>query len=298
MELRDLEGLVAIADERHITRAAASLHLAQPALSRQLRRLEAELGLQLVERTTKRVALTAAGEVLVARARRVLNEVDAARSELEDLRGLRAGKVVLGVSRATRSFPLAELLADFRRTAPEIELVVREDLSAPITQAIRDAEVDLGLITPLADDRAIEGLEVRVVSSERLVAVLPPGHPLAGRRRLRLADLHGEPLVAFPPEAVIRRRVERHAAALGLDLRPTFVVTEVARLRSFVAAGLGVSVLPASDAAAPGDPVATVPLTGEGLHHRVCIARREGREHGPAVRAFLVALERHAGLAR
>lgn len=198
MELRELDALLAIAEERHFTRAAARLHIAQPALSQQIRRLEADVGLRLVDRTTRRVALTDAGEALAARARRARAELDAARSELEDLRGLRAGRVVLGVGRATRSFPLSTLLAAYRRTAPEVELVVREGLSPAITEAIREDEVDLGIITPYGDE-AGAGLELQTLSSERLVAILPPGHPLAARRRLRLHDLADEPFVVFPP---------------------------------------------------------------------------------------------------
>ena len=292
VELRQLQSLIAIAEERHFTRAAQRLHIAQPALSQQLRRLEAQLGLRLVERTTRTVTLTDAGHALVARARRIEAELEAARSELDDLRGLRAGTVTIGISRATRSFSLAEYLAEFSTAAPGVELVVREELNAAVTRAILDDQVDLGIITPL-DDLTGLGLTARTLTSERLVAIVPAGHPLARRRRVRLVDLAHEPLVAFPPEAVIRQRLEREAALQGVALHTAFEVTEVARLRSFVSAGLGVSVLPASDAAAPGDPVHVVPITGRHLTHRVIAAHRADRHHGPAVRAALDALDRH-----
>src|SRR3954466_9509281 len=96
MELRQLRYLVAVADEQHFTRAAAREHVAQPALSQQIRSLEAELGMQLVERTTRRVAMTQAGEVLAARARRARGELDAAQAELQALAGVQAGQLSVG----------------------------------------------------------------------------------------------------------------------------------------------------------------------------------------------------------
>src|ERR687894_993733 len=118
MELRQLRYLVALADERHFTRAAAREHIAQPALSQQIRRLEAEVGLPLVHRTTRRVALTDAGELLVARARRALAEVDAARQELAELAGVRTGRVVIGAMRSTGRFDLSALFAAYYARHP------------------------------------------------------------------------------------------------------------------------------------------------------------------------------------
>src|SRR3954470_19455082 len=109
MDLRQLQYFAALAEHRHFTRAAESIHVAQPALSQQIRRLEDELGVPLVDRTTRRVALTDAGEVLVGRARRVLAEVDAARAEMADLAGLRSGHVVLGAMLSLGPFDLAGL---------------------------------------------------------------------------------------------------------------------------------------------------------------------------------------------
>src|SRR5688572_23970928 len=127
MELRQLRYLVTLADERHFTRAAALLHIAQPALSQQIRRLEDELGIALVDRTTRHVALTAAGERLVARARRVLAEVEAATAELSELSGIRTGRVVIGAMRSTGPFDLSALLAAFHARHPGVELLVHEE---------------------------------------------------------------------------------------------------------------------------------------------------------------------------
>jgi len=122
MELRQLRYLVALADERHFTRAAAREHIAQPALSQQIRRLEDEVGLALVERTTRRVALTAAGELLVARARRILAELDDAHAELGTLAGVQGGRLSVGALHTMGPVDLSLLLASFNARCPAVNL--------------------------------------------------------------------------------------------------------------------------------------------------------------------------------
>src|ERR1700712_765864 len=146
MELRQLRYLVAIADERHFTRAAEREHVAQPALSQQIRRLEAELGLTLVERTTRRVAMTHAGEGLVGRARGMLAELDAAQAELESLAGVQAGRLSVGALHTMGPVDLSLLLASFHRSHPAIELTVREQSSEELAEMLRVDEVDLAFL--------------------------------------------------------------------------------------------------------------------------------------------------------
>jgi len=278
LEVRELRLLVAVAEEAHFTRAAERMHMAQPALSQQLRRMETRIGLRLVERTPRHVRLTEAGEVLLVRARRVCAEVDAAVSELDELQGLRSGRVTIGVARAVGSFPIGERLAVFGGRAPGVELVVREGLSSSVTVSLRADEIDVALITPMAAEETA-GLTVQTVFEERLVAVLPPGHRWAGRKRMGVRELLGEPLISFPKDAVIRRRLE---ASLGERLSPAFEVGELYRMRSLVAAGLGVAVLPEGDAVAGAPEVETVVLSDPGLTHQVMLALRTGRQLGPA----------------
>lgn len=286
MELRQLRYLVALADERHFTRAAARSHVAQPALSQQLRKLEDELGLPLVDRTTRRVALTEAGELLVARARRVLAELDAAGAELQQVSGLLAGRVTIGLTQTPGPLDLLPLLADFHARFPAVELAVREDLSATLAAQLRADELDVALLSTVARGD-LEGLGVRPLAHERLVAALPPAHRLAGRRRIALADLREERFVAFTPGATIREAVAAAALAAGFAPRIAFETREVARTRAIVAAGLGVAVLPRSDAFAPGPQVAVAELVRPALTHRIALAWREGRHHSPAARALL-----------
>src|ERR671916_196873 len=147
MELRQLRYLLALADERHFTRAATRLHIAQPALSQQIKRLEDEVGLALVDRTTRHVSLTPAGEVLAGRARRAVAEVDAAAAELSELSGLRTGRVVIGAMRSTGRFDLSALLGAFLEAHPHIDLVVREEPSEVMLQRLHADALDVAFLS-------------------------------------------------------------------------------------------------------------------------------------------------------
>jgi LysR family transcriptional activator of glutamate synthase operon len=285
MELRQLRYLVALAEERSFTRAAAKVLVAQPALSQQIAKLEAEVGLPLVDRTTRRVAMTEAGNLLVEHARRVLKQVEVAREDLADLAGIRGGRLTIGTSQTVGALDLSALLAEFYRRHPAVDLSVREDLSVNLARALQADELDLAFIT--LPEARVEGLELEVLSREELVAVVPKDHPLAPRRKLRVADLAGEAVVTFREGATIRRRLMEAAARAGFEPRIAFATNEVARMRALVAAGLAIALLPRSDAEQPGPAVATVPFDEPEFRHTVYMATRAGRHHSPAARAFM-----------
>jgi LysR family transcriptional activator of glutamate synthase operon len=286
MELRQLRYLVALADERHFTRAAARERIAQPALSQQIRKLEHEVGLPLFDRTTRHVSLTEAGALLTVRARRVLAELDDASAELQQLTGLMGGEVTIGLTQTPGPLDLLGLLTEFHARHPAVKLTVREDLSTTLADALRADALELAFLS-IVDDVDRRGLETRPLASEPLVAVLPAGHRLASRRRLRLEELRDEEFVAFPPGATIRDAVHRVAADAGFAPRIAFETRDVARTRAIVAAGLGVAVLPRSDALASGPPVVPVALHRPTLTHDITLCWREGRRHPPAARALL-----------
>ncbi len=292
MELHHLRYLVVLAEERHFTRAARRLGIAQPALSQQIRRLETIVGMPLVERTTRSVAITAAGELLVAGARRVLREVDGLRDELDAVRGLRQGRVLLGVTQTPGAVDVARTLARFHARHPEIELDVREGLSVRLASALEAGELDLALVT-LPGGPAFPALEVTPLAAEELTLVVPPGHPLASRRSVTVGDLRDEPLVAFPRGATIRDLLDARAGAAGLVLRVSFETVDPHRTRELVAAGLALGLLPRSDALRPGPEVALVPFAEE-LEHRTAVAVRRDRRLAPGPQAFLAMLREGA----
>jgi LysR family transcriptional activator of glutamate synthase operon len=281
MDLRQMRALVMLAEEAHFTRAAQRLQIAQPALSQQIRRLEDEVGLALVERTTRSVRMTVAGKLLVKHARRVLNEAALADAALDDLRGLRLGRLAIGASYTIGSIDLSRSLAEFHRRFPGVELAVQEGVSIELAAALARDELDLAFIT-LCD----EGLDTRTVAEERLVCILEPDHPLGRRTRLELPDVKAEPFVVFRQGATIRQRIERAAHAVGFSPRVLFETNNIGRMGSLVAAGLAIAVLPESDAARLGSAVATVPFHHPDLVHTVYLGWRSGRRQPPAARAF------------
>jgi DNA-binding transcriptional LysR family regulator len=296
MDLRQLRYLVALADERHFTRAAAREHVAQPALSQQIRKLEEELGLSLVHRTTRQVALTDAGELLADRARRVLAEVEAARAELQELSGLRAGRVTIGAMQTLGAFDLPLVLATFHERHPGVELAVREEPSDTLAAMLRADALDLAILS-VTDRIERRGLELERLASEELVAVLPPGHALAKRRRLRFAELADEDFIGFREGWALRHVLDQAAAEAGFTPRFAFESNEVPRIRALVARGLGVAVLPRSGVDDPeGQRVVAVPLTEPRPTRDVTLAWRGERRHAPAAAAFL-ALARESAAA-
>jgi DNA-binding transcriptional LysR family regulator len=285
MELRQLRYLVAVAEEQHFTRAAAREHVAQPALSQQIRRLEAELGLTLVQRTTRRVAMTEAGELLVARARRAIAELDTAQAELQSLAGVQAGRLSVGALHTMGPVDLSLLLATFHRSHPGVELTVREQSSEELAAMLRDDEVELAFLS-VTERMESHGLTLHPLVSEELVAVLPREHPLAGCPSVRLADLADDAFVSFRVGSRPRELLVAAGAAAGFQPRIALESNESRRIRSLVSRGLGVAILPRSDAEAPGAEVAVSALDGPALRRDVLLASRAERHLSPAALAF------------
>ena len=245
MELRHLRSFVVLAEERHFGRAAARLHLAQPALSQQVKQLERELGVALLTRTTRRVEVTEAGARFADHARTVLADVERTRDDMALVASGRAGRVSVGFIGTATYDVLPRVAREVRRELPDVELDLRgELLSPPLVAGLADRTFDLALLRP--DPLGHPDLDVRVLRSERLVAVLPEHHPLAGRRRIGLGRLRDEPFVMHPSghRSSIHERVLEACAAAGFEPASVLEVSETATLVVFVAAGLGVAVVP------------------------------------------------------
>jgi LysR family transcriptional regulator, transcription activator of glutamate synthase operon len=286
MELRQLRYLVALAEERHFTRAAAREHIAQPALSQQIRRLEDEIGLPLVQRTTRRVVITEAGEFLVARARRILSEVDAAHSEMERLRGVQTGHVTVGAMHTMGPVDVALVLAIFYERHPDVELTVREQSSEELAEMLRVDELDLAFLS-VTERIESHGLGLHQLVSEELVVVLPREHRLGKRRRVRIAELADDEFISFREGSRLRELLVSAGRQAGFEPRVKLESNESQRIRRLVARGLGVAILPRSDAEGPGADVALATLIEPALTRDITLAWREGRRQAPAAAEFL-----------
>jgi LysR family transcriptional regulator, transcription activator of glutamate synthase operon len=286
MDLRQLRYLVALADERHFTRAAAREHIAQPALSQQIRRLEDEVGLPLVDRTTRQVAITDAGALLVARARRILSEVEAANAELQRIRGIEGGRVVVGTMHTMGPVDVSLILAIFHQRHPAVELTVREHSSEELAEMLREDELDLAFLS-VTERVESHGLGLHQLVSEELVVVLPRAHPLAERRRVRMAELEREEFISYRPGARLRELLMAAGAHAGFEPRIKLESNESERIRRLVARGMGVAILPRSDAVVPGSDLAVVALIEPSLSREITLAWRHQRRHPPAIAEFL-----------
>ncbi len=270
MELRHLRYFRAVAEERHFGRAAARLHMAQPPLSQQIRQLEDELGVRLLRRTTRRVDLTPAGEAYLARVRTILAAVDAAGEEAQRIGSGLEGRLVIGcVGSATYSL-LPALARALRDELPGIDFAFRGEMLSPAQlAALRDGTVDLGLMRPLGDPEGHADLASRVLRHERYVVALPEGHRLARRARVRVTDLRGEGLVvhAGGGRSAMYDAVAGLCRHAGFEPAITHEVAETSTLVTFVAAGLGIAVVP--------EPVAELGIAGATYRPLVSRARMD-----------------------
>lgn len=189
MEIRHLRYFCVLAEQLHFTKAALLLNVAQPALSHQIKQLEDELGTQLVERTNRRVRLTAAGEVFLTRATRILEQVDQAVRETAQVGQGDSGSLVIGVVSTAVCSILPELLRGFRRESPGIAIDIREMEPGEQVDALRKETIDLGLLFLSIQDPALDSV---LVSRERLVLALPTGHRRVLAEKVQLRDLESE----------------------------------------------------------------------------------------------------------
>ncbi len=282
MELRQLEYFVAVVEEGSFTRAAARVHVAQPGVSAQVRRLEAELGQPLLDRSGRRVTPTEVGAAVLPYARAALAAVAGARQAVDELAGLVRGHVTVGVLPGlVTQLDVAELLADFHRAHPGVEIALTEDAAEPLLDAVRGGRVDLAL-TGVA--RAVpDGVAVATVTEERLAVAVAPGDPLGDRSATTLAALAERPLICLPRGASVRALLEDAWARAGVRPRIAFEAGTPSALVRLAAQGLGVAIVPASAARAPG--VRAVELR-PALHGRVVLAWRSAGPVSPAARAL------------
>jgi DNA-binding transcriptional LysR family regulator len=249
MELRHLRYFVAVGEELHFSRAATRLGVAQPPLSRQIQRLEAELGVRLFERTKRKVELTEAGRVFLERSKRVIEQADLAVTAAQRAARGEAGTLAVGFVGSATYGVLPEVLRAFRRRFAAVELVLYEMGSTAQQRAVAEGRLQLGFIrTPRDRAGRDESLAERVVQREPLVVALPKGHALAKLDPLPLIKLAGEPFVLFPREArpSYGDLVLEACAKAGFVPKIAQQTQEMQTAVSLVAAGMGVTLVPQS----------------------------------------------------
>lgn len=283
MEFRHLVYFVAVAEEKHFGNAARRLRIAQPPLSQQIKTLEKTLGVQLLERTTRKVELTPAGQVLLERARVLLAEIETLERDLERIDAGAQGILRLGSSGSAAYGVLPRIVREARHTLPGLELELRGEVLTPeMVTGLLEHRLDVGLLRlPVSEPE----IATQVIQSDELQVALPAEHPLAGEQEIELNALRQEPLVTYPLGSAVHAVTAEICRRAGFQPRVVQVVQETSTLISIVAGGAGLSVIPEPVAALGTRSVVFKPIAGRPTMDLAAAWRRD--DERPLVKALL-----------
>lgn len=281
MEIHQLRYFLAVYREKSFTRGAAACNVSQPSLSAQIAKLEDELGGKLFERTRRGVALTERGEVFRPHALEILHRLEQAVEDAQSLDGLRRGRVRLGCLPTTGAYLLPAILSEFGKAHPEIVIELREESSPGLARALTDFAVDLAIL----DQAGLEGnFHGDRLFEEPLLLAVPPNHPLAARKSLALAELSGVGMILMKPGFGFQRIVTRALASAGVVPKVVYESAEIETVQALVAAGLGVSIVPAMVRLPSG--IAYLELTSPSPSRTLSLACRSVDSLSPAAAAL------------
>jgi DNA-binding transcriptional LysR family regulator len=285
VELRQLEYFVAVAKYRHFGRAAEAVYVTQPALSQQVQRLEAELGIALLRRTSRGVELTPAGEDLLGRAEQILAEVTEARGAMDEHAGVVRGAVRVAATTAD-ALHLPDVLAAFHREHPGVRLALRHASASEVLALVRRGAVDLAVLS--LGGEPVDGLTVTPLADEPLRAIAAPGESFRAVA-VSIEDLQGRPFVLGEPGTALRATVMAACQEHGFSPVPLLEVSDPTTVRFLVSTGLGVSLVPQSWLDQPGPPVSVAALVEPAPRHALSLL--SAGELPPAGRLLKDALE-------
>jgi DNA-binding transcriptional LysR family regulator len=289
-DLRQLRYFVAVAEELSFTRAALRLHLSQPPLSQQIRALEEDLDVRLLERNKRHVALTEPGRVFLEQARQILAKADEARSQVTAAAAGYSGQLRLAYSVSVSFHPaLPQTLLRYGQIAPKVALQLSEMYTEPQFAALLAGQIDVGFVRDEpTNPQTARSLRLNVIDREPLLLALPTGHPLAGRSSLHLAEVAGDAFVSQPRQlvATLYDRLGKMATRAGFQ--PTIIqhAQQVNGLLALVAGGLGLALVPASMRAVRLAGVSYVPLEDADAYLLLALASRVD-DTSPVLQQFL-----------
>lgn len=243
MELRQLSHFLAVAEERHFTRAAARVHLTQSSLSSSIRALERELGSDLFVRSTRQVELTEAGRALLPAARRTVAAAEDGRDAIAAVRGLVRGHLAIGAIQALGQIDLPALVARFHRRHPAVTIRLHHVAAPELVRQTADGEIDLAIVDlPLGP----QGHRIRqdTIATEPLQLAVAADDPSSRRSRIRLRDLAERDFIEYRPDSSLRAAIDRACQAAGLKRHVICEVDTLTDLVDLVTHGIGVSLLP------------------------------------------------------
>jgi DNA-binding transcriptional LysR family regulator len=245
--VRQLRAFIAVASSGNFTRASERLHIAQSAISSLIRELEAQLGIRLLDRTTRRVELTDAGREFQANAVKIMADLEHAVHNAHELVARRRGRIVVAAPPLLAATVVPSAIADFNRDLPGIRVAVVDTQTKQIAARVKSGDIDIGIGTfSAADD---DGLTRTPLARDTLALFCAARDPLAARRRVRWRDLKGARLIALSHDSGVRAVIEYGYQSAGMAADPAFEVSQMATALGMAEAGLGVTILPRYTAA-------------------------------------------------
>jgi len=292
MNLRDLKYLVALADTGHFGRAAQKSHVSQPTLSAQIKKLEEQLGVSLLERRPRNVALTEVGARVVARARRILQEADDITELARESRDPLAGALKVAFIPTLGPYLLPLVTPRIRKQLPKLQLLLYEYQTGPLLERLRAGEIDLGVLALGVD---VSGLEVLPLHEEAFTLAVPAGHRLAKKSAVRPEDLAGETLLLLEDGHCLRDQALDVCSRIDVHEAEDFRATSLETLRQMVVAGLGVTLLPELATQGPfaqAKSVAIRPFAKPAPRRTIGAVWRKSSTRAPAIAAVCEALKK------
>lgn len=242
MELRQIKYFIKVAELEHVSEAAAELHVAQSAVSRQIANLEDELGVKLFIRGSRRIRLTPVGEIFLERVKSVMNELDKAEREIYEYLNPESGTIRLGFPTSLAAKTLPNVISAFRKEHPQIGFQLQQGTVKELSEAVVQGHIDIAFVSPVpSSDPQLDG---HIFFTEKMMALLSKQHELANEPYLRLDQLRHEQFVLFRQGYIIRDIVMKACSQVGFQPRIAFEGEDVDTIKGLVSAGLGVSVLP------------------------------------------------------
>jgi LysR family hydrogen peroxide-inducible transcriptional activator len=241
MTLRELEYLVALAKYRHFGRAAEACQVSQPTLSAQIKKLEDELGVALVERDSRGVILTSYGQETAVRARRILLEIEQLKDSVQQNQNPEAGTIRLGIFPTLGPYLLPHVVSPARKRFPDLELLLIEEKSSSLLARLRDGEIDAAILAlPVHDGQ----LRTEFLFEERFLLAVPDSHPFAQRNSIGIAELADLDLMLLEEGHCLRDQALEVCGFSGANERSSFRATSLETLRQMVSAEVGMTLLP------------------------------------------------------
>lgn len=290
--LKQLRAFINVVQTGQFTAAGHRMHITQSALSTLIKDLETNLGMQLLNRSTRHMALTRTGRHFYQEISKILNQLDDTVQGVKDIASLRSGSISVVASTVISSGLVSPVFREFKARYPDIQLALRDVAEEDIMNTVLSGAVDFGIGT--AND-VLYGLQAAPLFDDHFIALLPPRHPLASREQLAWADLQPYPFIALAPRSPIRKLIDAHLHRHGIALQIVNEVSFATTVLSLVSAGLGISILPMNNHPyLPAFQLEARPLREPVLTRQISLFTQKNRALSPAAQQLAKRLHEYA----